>query len=85
MFELIRWSTFLATVTLAIAGYSDQLRLIYMHQSTKGLSFVMVLLAFWSWLSYTFYGLLAHDRKIFWPNLLGTIMISLVMLSFLIY
>lgn len=85
MFEFIRWSTFLATVALAVAGYSDQLRIIYSHQNTAGLSLVMVLLSFWSWASYTLYGLSVKDRKLFWPNLLGTILISAILLSFLIY
>ncbi len=85
MFEIIRWSTLLATVTLAGFGYSDQLRLIFTHKSTAGLSFWMVLLALWSWASYTLYGHFQKDKKIFWPNLLGTILISIILLSFFIY
>lgn len=85
MFEAVRWSTFAATAVLAVFGYSDQLRLIYENKSTSGLSLVMILLALWSWLSYTFYGWLHGDKKIFWPNLVGTIFISLILVSFLIY
>lgn len=85
MFAFIRWSTFLATVALAVAGYSDQLRIVFTQQSTAGLSLIMVLLSFWSWVSYTLYGLFVKDQKLFWPNLLGTILISMILLSFLIY
>ena len=85
MFELIRWSTFLATTSLVIVGYTDQLRLIFIHQDTTGLSLIMMLLSFWSWLSYALYGFFQKDRKIFWPNLLGTVIIGLILLSFLVY
>ncbi|OGF60519.1 hypothetical protein A3C05_03400 [Candidatus Giovannonibacteria bacterium RIFCSPHIGHO2_02_FULL_45_40] len=85
MFEIVRWSTFAATAFLAVFGYSDQLRLIFSHKSTVGLSFVMVLISFWSWASYTLYGWFHGDKKIFWPNLVGTIFISLILVSFLIY
>lgn len=85
MFEAIRWSTFAATALLAVFGYSDQLRLIFEHKSTAGLSLVMVLISFWSWFSYTLYGWMHGDKKIFWPNLVGTIFISLILISFLVY
>lgn len=85
MLEIIRWSTFLATAVLAFVGYLDQLRLIFMNQSTAGLSFIMIMLAFWSWTSYTLYGLVQKDYKIFWPNLIGTIFIALILLSFFIF
>ena len=85
MFELVRWSTFLATISLVIVGYTDQLRLIFFRQDTTGLSLMMILLSFWSWLSYALYGYFQKDRKIFWPNLLGTVIIGLILLSFLFY
>lgn len=85
MLELVRWSTLLATILLAIVGYSDQIRLILANKSTAGLSFWMVLLALWSWASYTLYGHYQKDKKIFWPNLLGTILISVIFLSFFLY
>lgn len=85
MFEFIRWSTFLATISLVVIGYTDQLRLIFLRQDTTGLSLVMMILSFWSWLSYALYGYFRKDRKIFWPNLLGTVIIGLILLSFLLY
>ena len=85
MFELIRWSTFLATISLVVVGYTDQLRLIFIHQDTSGLSLLMMVLSFWSWLSYTLYGYFQKDRKIFWPNLLGAVILSLILLSFYLY
>jgi len=85
MFEIIRWSTFLATTSLVVVGYTDQLRLIFFHQDTTGLSLIMMLLSFWTWLSYTLYGYFQKDRKIFWPNLLGTAIVGLILLSFFFY
>jgi len=83
--EIIRWSMFLATLLLAVLGYPDQIRVIMAQKSTAGLSFWMVLAAFWSWLSYTLYGFFSRDFKMFWPNLAGTIFISVILLSFLFY
>lgn len=85
MFELVRWSTFLATVLLVVFGYTDQLRLIFIRQDTTGLSLIMMLLSFWSWLSYALYGFFQKDRKIFWPNLLGSVIVGLILLSFIFY
>jgi len=85
MLEAVRWSTFAATAVLAVFGYSDQLRLILAHKSTVGLSFVMVLISFWSWASYTLYGWFHGDKKIFWPNLVGTVFISFILLSFFVF
>ncbi|MDO8523513.1 MAG: SemiSWEET family transporter [bacterium] len=85
MLQIVQWSTSVATVLVAIFGYSDQIRLIFDHQSTSGLSFVMVLLAFFSWTSYTLYGWLHGDKKLFWSNLLGTVFISIILVSFFIF
>ncbi|MBI2023059.1 hypothetical protein HYT01_00655 [Candidatus Giovannonibacteria bacterium] len=83
--EIIRWSTSAATVFLAVFGYADQLHLIFLNESTRGLSFVMVMLSFWSWLSYTIYGYLHKDTKLFWSNALGLVLISAILVSFWIY
>lgn len=83
--EIVRWSMFFATIFLAVLGYPDQIRLIIAQKSTAGLSFFMVLAAFWSWLSYTLYGFFSKDFKMFWPNLIGTVFITIILLSFLIY
>ena len=85
MFEVVRWSTFLATTALVVVGYTDQLRLIFIRQDTAGLSLVMMFLSFWSWLSYALYGYYQKDKKIFWPNMLGVAIIGLILLSFLFY
>jgi len=85
MFEIIRWSTFLSTALMAVVGYSDQIRVIWTQHSTEGLSFWMVLIAFWSWLSYALYGYYKMDHKIFWPNLAGLITISVILASFFIF
>ena len=85
MFEIVRWSTLSSPILLAVVGYSDQIRLIFVNQSTAGLSFWMILLATWTWASYTLYGHFQKDRKIFWPNLLGTILIGIVLLGFFIF
>ena len=85
MFELIRWSTFSATISLVIFGYTDQLRLIFTNQSTEGLSLAMMLLSFWTWLSYALYGFLQKDRKIFWPNMVGVVVVGLILISFVLY
>ncbi|HLD34741.1 hypothetical protein A3E06_00190 [Candidatus Giovannonibacteria bacterium RIFCSPHIGHO2_12_FULL_44_42] len=85
MFEIIRWSTLLSTALMAGVGYSDQIRLIWTQHSTSGLSFWMVLIAFWSWLSYALYGYYNKDRKMFWPNLAGLITISVILASFFIF
>lgn len=85
MLEIVRWSTFIATILMAIFGYSDQIRLIFNNHSTGGLSFVMVFLAFFSWLSYTLYGWFNGDKKLFWSNLLGLIFISVILASFFIF
>lgn len=85
MFELIRWSMFLATVSIVVIGYADQLRLIFVNKSTDGLSLVMILTAFWSWVSYMLYGFLKKDYKMFWPNLFGSFAVGLILLSFLLY
>lgn len=85
MLEAVKWSTSFATILVAVFGYSDQLRLIFNSHSTSGLSFLMVLLAFFSWTSYTIYGWLHNDKKIFWSNLLGTVFISVILLSFFVF
>ncbi len=85
MIEAVRWSASAATVFLAVFGYSDQIRLIFEHRSTGGLSFIMILLAFFSWTSYTLYGWLHNDKKIFWANLLGTVFISIILFSFFVF
>jgi len=85
MFELIRWSTFLATISLVIFGYTDQLRLIFTHQSTQGLSLAMMFLSFWTWSSYASYGFLQKDRKMFWPNMVGVVVVGLILISFVLY
>lgn len=76
---------FLATALLAVLGYPDQIRVIFAQKSTAGLSFLMVLAALWSWVSYTLYGFFSQDRKMFWSNLIGTVFISIILLSFFIY
>lgn len=85
MLEIIRWSTLLSTALMAGVGYSDQIRLIWEKHSTSGLSFWMVAIAFWSWLSYTLYGYYHGDHKIFWPNLAGLATISIILVSFFIF
>lgn len=85
MLEIVRWSTFAATLFMAVFGYSDQLRLIISERSTSGLSFLMILAGFWTWLSYALYGLLKKDYKIFWPNLVGTILVGAILVSFLFF
>jgi len=85
MLEIIRWSTLFSTILMAVLGYSDQLRLILVNKSTEGLSLLMILLGFWNWVNYMLYGFLKKDRKIFWSNLIGSIFIGLILLSFLIY
>lgn len=85
MFEIVRWSMFVATLLMAILGYSDQLRLIFKNHSTDGLSFIMVLLALFSWTNYMLYGWLVKDKKMFWSNLLGTVLISIMLLSFFMF
>lgn len=85
MLKFARWSAFLSTMLMVVFGYSDQLRLIFINKSTEGLSFLMILLGFWVWLSYALYGFLKKDRKIFWPNIIGVVVVGLVLLSFLIY
>jgi len=85
LLEAVRWSTSVATILVAVFGYSDQIHLIFQRQSTGGLSFVMILLAFFSWASYTLYGWLHKDKKLFWSNLLGTVFISVILLSFFIF
>lgn len=85
MLGIVRWSMFVATLLMAVLGYSDQLRLIFKSHSTDGLSFVMVLLALFSWTSYMLYGRLLKDKKMFWSNLLGTVLILIILLSFLIF
>ena len=85
MLEAVRWSTFAATAVLAVFGYSDQLRLILAHKSTVGLSFVMVLIFLGYWESYSLCGWFHGDKKIFWPNLVGTVFISFILLSFFVF
>ena len=85
MIEIVRWSTFTSTMLMAIFGYSDQLRLIFKSHSTDGLSFVMVLLALFSWTSYMLYGWLVKDKKMFWANLLGTVFILIILLAFIVF
>jgi uncharacterized protein with PQ loop repeat len=85
MLEIVRWSTLTATLSMAVFGYSDQLRLILTNKSTEGLSFIMILLGFWAWASYAAYGFLRKDFKIFWPNVIGAVLVGLIALSFFIY
>lgn len=85
MLEIARWSAFLSTILMAVFGYSDQLRLILENKSTKGLSLLMILLGFWVWSSYALYGFLRKDYKVFWPNVIGAIIVGAILLSFLIY
>ncbi|MDP2669154.1 MAG: SemiSWEET family transporter [bacterium] len=85
MLEFVRWSTFLATLLMAVFGYSDQLRLVIANKSTEGLSFLMILLGFWVWGSYALYGLLRKDYKIFWPNVIGAVFVGAILISFLFY
>ncbi|MDP2668740.1 MAG: SemiSWEET family transporter [bacterium] len=85
LLEVVHWSTSVATIAVAVFGYSDQIKLIFEHKSTGGLSFVMILLAFFSWASYTLYGWLHKDKKLFWSNLLGTVFISIILASFFIF
>ncbi|MBI1957107.1 MAG: hypothetical protein HYS44_01450 [Candidatus Niyogibacteria bacterium] len=83
--DIIRWSTFASTLLMAAFGYSDQLRLIIKNHSTAGLSFVMILLSVWTWGSYMLYGWLIGDRKIFWPNLVGTAIVGAILVSFFVF
>lgn len=83
--SIVRWSMFFSTAILALLGYPDQIRVIFTQKSTAGLSFLMVLAAFCSWLSYTLYGYFSGDKKMFWPNPVGTVFVSIIFLSFLIY
>ena len=83
--QTIRWSTFISTLLMAAFGYSDQLRLIIKNHSTEGLSLVMIALALWTWGSYTIYGWLAKEPKIFWPNLIGTAIVGAIFISFFIF
>ncbi len=85
MFEIVRWSMFIATLLMAVLGYSDQLRLIFKSHSTDGLSFVMVLLALFSWTNYMLYGWLVKDKKMFWSNLLGAVLILIILISFFVF
>ena len=83
--KIIRWSAFVSTLLMAAFGYSDQLRLIIQNKSTTGLSFFMILLSVWTWGSYMLYGWLMNDRKIFWPNLVGTAIVGAIFVSFFIF
>ncbi|OGF61331.1 hypothetical protein A2662_00555 [Candidatus Giovannonibacteria bacterium RIFCSPHIGHO2_01_FULL_45_33] len=85
LLEVVHWSTSVATIAVAVFGYSDQIKLIFDHKSTGGLSFIMIILAFFSWSSYTLYGWLHKDKKLFWSNLLGTVFISIILASFFIF
>ena len=76
---------FSSTIFLAVFGYSDQLRLIISHQSIEGLSFWMIFLSFWSWVSYALYGFFQKDHKMLWPNLIGVFFITFILLSFWLY
>lgn len=85
MFEIVRWSMSISTILVAVFGYTDQLRLIFENKSTEGLSFLMILLGLWVWVSYALYGLLTKDYKMFWPNVLGVLVIGALFVSFFVY
>lgn len=85
VFEVVRWSMLSSTLMLAVFGYFDQLRLVLERESTAGLSFWMVLLSFWSWTSYALYGYFQKDHKMFWPNMIGVLFVSFILVNFLRY
>ena len=85
MFELVRWSMSISTILVAVFGYTDQLRLILTNKSTEGLSFLMILLGLWVWLSYALYGFLKKDYKMLWSNVVGIVIIGAIFVSFFVY
>jgi uncharacterized protein with PQ loop repeat len=85
LINIIGVLTVIVSVMVKVLGFPDQVRQNYLRKSTKGLSFWLIFLMFFSYVLWLCYGILKSDIVLILPNILGVITSGIVLSQVLIY
>ncbi len=77
--------TIISTLILKLVGFPHQAKENYIRKSTKGVSTIFFVLAFWCYLLWTLYGILKKDIVIFIGHGMGIIVSGIILIQIIIY
>ena len=83
--SLFGWTASIITVVYTAFGLPIQIYKNYQKKTAEGLSKVMVVLLFFTFLSWTIYAIVKPDYFILVPNAIGFICQTIILMQFWIY